>query len=206
MPVDPLDADPNEEMFVGLAAPARRALIAAGYRRIEHFTKLTEDALLRLHGMGPNALAQIRRTLKAKGKALAARPRRSMKSPKPTGRIGMSYVDGFVMVVPRKNLAAYKKMAQKGGKVWMKHGALQYMECMGDDIEIKGIPLTFSKLQKTKRNEVSFFSFIVFKSRAHRDAVNKKVMADPEMHKGPKKMPFDFKRMAYGGFKAVVEH
>lgn len=117
----------------------------------------------------------------------------------------MSYVDGFVMVVPKKNVAAYKKMARLGGKTWMKHGALRYMECMGDDLDIKGLPLTFPKLQKLKKNEVSFFSFIIYKSRAHRDAVNKKVMADPTMDKAPKKMPFDMKRMAWGGFKAMVE-
>lgn len=117
----------------------------------------------------------------------------------------MSYVDGFVMVVPKKNVAAYKRMARLGGKVWMKHGALQYMECMGDDLDLKGIPLTFPKLMKLKKGETAFYSFIIYKSRAHRDAVNKKVMADSEMKKPPKKMPFDIKRMAFGGFKAVVE-
>jgi len=118
----------------------------------------------------------------------------------------MKYVDGFVMVVPKKNVTAYKRVAKNAGKVWMKHGALQYMECAGDDLNHKGFPLTFPKLQKLKKNEVPFFSFIIYKSRAHRDAVNKKVMADPDIHKGPKKMPFDFKRMAYGGFKVVVEY
>lgn len=118
----------------------------------------------------------------------------------------MSYVDGFVMVVPKKNVAAYKRIARKAGKVWKKHGALQYFECMGDDLDHKGVfPLTFPKMQKLKKNEASFFSFIIYKSRAHRDAVNKKVMADPAMKKPPKKMPFDIKRMAFGGFKAVVE-
>lgn len=116
----------------------------------------------------------------------------------------MSYVDGFVVAVPKKNVAAYKRTARAAGKIWMKHGALQYFECMGDDLDIPGIHLTFTKLQKVKKNEVPFFSFIVYKSRAHRDAVNKKVMADPDL-KAPKKMPFDPKTMAYGGFKAVVE-
>ena len=118
----------------------------------------------------------------------------------------MKYVDGYVMVVPKKNVKAYQRMASKGGKVWIKHGALQYFECEGDDMNIQGIPLTFPKLQKLKKNEVSFFSFIIYKSRAHRDAVNKKVMAQMQKEKPPRKMPFDFKRMAFGGFKAVVEY
>ncbi len=116
----------------------------------------------------------------------------------------MSYVDGYVVVVPKKNVAAYTRMARKAGKIWMKHGALQYFECVGDDVDIPGIHLTFPKLQKANKGEVPIFSFIVYKSRAHRDAVNKKVMADPDL-KAPKKMPFDPKTMAYGGFKAVVE-
>ncbi len=117
----------------------------------------------------------------------------------------MSYVDGFVLVVPKKNTKAYEKMARLGGKVWTKHGALQYFECRGDDLNIKHIHLTFPKLTKLKSNETVYFSFIIYKSRAHRDAVNKKVMADSAMHEGPKKMPFDFKKMAFGGFKTVVE-
>ena len=118
----------------------------------------------------------------------------------------MSYVDGFVLVVPKKNVKAYEKMARMGGKAWMKHGALHYFECNGDDLDIKGIPLTFPKLTKIKPTETVYFSFIIYKSRAHRDAVNKKVMTDPAMNTGPKKMPFDMKRMAMGGFKTVVEH
>ncbi len=117
----------------------------------------------------------------------------------------MSYVDGFVMVVPKKNVAAYKRMARLGGKVWTKHGALQYFECMGDDLDIPYIHVTFPKLLKLKSTETAFFSFIIYKSRAHRDAVNKKVMADPDMNKAPKKMPFDMKRMTMGGFKVMVE-
>jgi uncharacterized protein YbaA (DUF1428 family) len=118
----------------------------------------------------------------------------------------MSYVDGFVLVVPKKNTKAYEKMARMGGKAWMKHGALQYFECRGDDLNIKMIPMTFPKLTKLKPTETVYFSFIIYKSRAHRDAVNKKVMADPELNKAPKRMPFDMKRMAMGGFKTVVEH
>lgn len=114
------------------------------------------------------------------------------------------YVDGFVIVVPRKNLAAYKKMAQGGRKIWMKHGALQYFECFGDDLKVKfGLP--FPKGTKAKASETVVFSFITYKSKAHRDAVNAKVMNDPAMHKMPPKMPFDMNRMMYGGFKVVVE-
>ena len=117
----------------------------------------------------------------------------------------MKYVDGFVLAVPTKNLAAYKKMATLGKKVWLKHGALQYVEAVGDDLDVK-FGVSYKKLVKPKRGETVIFSWIVFKSRAHRDQVNKKVMADPEINKsmqGP--MPFDVKRMAYGGFKFLVE-
>jgi uncharacterized protein YbaA (DUF1428 family) len=117
----------------------------------------------------------------------------------------MSYVDGFVLVVPKKKLAIYKKMATKAGKVWREHGALDYRECVGDDLKVKmGLP--FPKLTKTKSGETVVFSYIVYKSRAHRDKVNAKVMADKRLFEGmPKEMPFDMKRMAYGGFKTLVE-
>jgi uncharacterized protein YbaA (DUF1428 family) len=118
----------------------------------------------------------------------------------------MKYVDGFVLAVPTRNLAAYRKMSTAAGKVWRKHGALEYVEAVGDDLDVK-FGLSFKKLVKPKRGETVIFSWIVFKSRAHRDQVNKKVMADPilkkMMEKGP--MPFDVKRMAYGGFKFLVE-
>lgn len=118
----------------------------------------------------------------------------------------MKYVDGFVLAVPSKNLAAYEKMATVGKKIWLKHGALQYVEAVGDDLDVK-FGLSYKKLVKPKRGETIIFAWIVYKSRAHRDQVNKKVMADPEikksMEKGP--MPFDVKRMAYGGFKFLVE-
>jgi len=118
----------------------------------------------------------------------------------------MKYVDGFVLVVPTKNLATYKKMATVGKKVWRKYGALEYVEAVGDDLD-KKFGVSFNKLVKAKRGETVIFSWIVYKSRAHRDQVNKKVMSDPEikksMEKGP--MPFDVKRMAYGGFKFLVE-
>ena len=118
----------------------------------------------------------------------------------------MKYVDGFVLAVPTTNLAAYRKMATAAGKVWRKHGALEYVEAVGDDLDVK-FGMSFKELVKPKRGETIVFSWIVFKSRAHRDQVNKKVMADPRMNtmmeKGP--MPFDVKRMAYGGFKFLVE-
>ena len=118
----------------------------------------------------------------------------------------MKYVDGFVLAVPTKNLAAYQKMARTAGKVWRKYGALEYVEAVGDDLEVK-FGISFKKLVRPKRGETIVFSWIVYKSRAHRDQVNKKVMADVSMkkmmEKGP--MPFDLKRMAYGGFKFRVE-
>jgi uncharacterized protein YbaA (DUF1428 family) len=118
----------------------------------------------------------------------------------------MPYVDGFVIPLPRKNLAAYKKMARLGCTVWMESGALEYRECIGDDLDVKfGLP--FPKLAKVKAGETVVFSWIVYKSKAHRDAVNKKVMADPRIKKmmSAKKNPFDMKRMAYGGFSVMVE-
>lgn len=115
----------------------------------------------------------------------------------------MSYVDGFVLVVPKKNLKAYFRMARLGARVWRKYGALGYKECVGDDLNVKmGVP--FPRIMKLKPGETVLFSFIVFKSRAHRDRVNAKVMKDPRLA-AQTTMPFDIKRMAYGGFKAVVE-
>lgn len=121
------------------------------------------------------------------------------------------YVDGFVIPIPKKNLAAYKRMAALGARVWRDHGALDYYETVGDDLAPKGMPgVAFTKLARTKPNETVVFAFIVFRSRAHRDRVNAKVMQDPRMHafmeqmKG-EPMPFDFKRMAYGGFRVLVQ-
>lgn len=115
----------------------------------------------------------------------------------------MSYVDGFVLVVPKKKLAAYAKVARVAGKVWREHGALDYRECVGDDLKVKfGLP--FTKLVKIKPSETIVFSYILYKSRAHRDKVNAKVMADARLQKIPTDMPFDPKRMAYGGFKTIV--
>jgi uncharacterized protein YbaA (DUF1428 family) len=128
----------------------------------------------------------------------------------------MAYVDGFVLPVPTKNLQAYRRMAQKAGKVWREHGALEYRECVGDDLQtmvtetgpkkVKGVPL-FARAVRLKRGETVAFSWIVFKSRADRDRVNAKVMKDPRLAAmmDPKAMPFDVKRMLYGGFKVLVE-
>jgi uncharacterized protein YbaA (DUF1428 family) len=117
----------------------------------------------------------------------------------------MSYVDGFLLPVPKKNLAAYRRMAMKAEKVWRKHGALDYKECTGDDLKVKmGVP--FPRQMKIKAGETVVFSYILYKSRAHRDRVNARVMKDPEIQNlcDLKKMPFDAKRMAYGGFKVLV--
>ena len=118
----------------------------------------------------------------------------------------MKYVDGFVLCVPKKNLKAYTKMAQMAGKVWKEHGALEYLECIGEDLKTPmGVP--FPKLAKAKAGEIVVFSYIVYKSRAHRDKVNAKVMKDPRLNEMCGKdmtMPFDMKRMAYGGFKVIV--
>jgi uncharacterized protein YbaA (DUF1428 family) len=113
------------------------------------------------------------------------------------------YVDGFVLPVPKRNIAAYRRMAQTAGKVWRDHGALDYKECIGDDLKIKmGMP--FPRGIRSKTGETIVFAYIVYKSRAHRDSVNAKVMKDPPL-KMPKSMPFDVKRMLYGGFKVIVD-
>ncbi len=117
----------------------------------------------------------------------------------------MPYVDGFVLAVPKKNLQAYVRMARKAGKVWKEHGALEFRECVGDDLAVK-MATSFPKVMKPKRGETVFFSYIVYKSRAHRDKVNAKVMKDPRITgMMQKEMPFDSKRMAYGGFKVLVD-
>ena len=117
----------------------------------------------------------------------------------------MSYVDGFVVPVPTKNLAAYRRMARRAGKVWRDHGALDYNECVADDVK-PGKHTSFPQAVKLKAGETVVFSWIVYKSRAHRDRVNAKVMADPRLADmmDPKKMPFDGKRMFWGGFKVFV--
>ena len=116
-----------------------------------------------------------------------------------------NYVDGFVLPVPKKNLAAYFRMAKKASVVWKDHGALDYKECVGDDLAAP-MCLPFTKGIQTKPGETVVFSYIVYKSRAHRDKVNAKVMKDPRLGEmcDPKKMPFDCARMLYGGFKVAV--
>jgi uncharacterized protein YbaA (DUF1428 family) len=116
------------------------------------------------------------------------------------------YVDGFVLPVPKKSVDAYRRIATLAGKVWLEHGALEYVECAADDVK-PGKITSFPQSVKLKPGETVFFSWIVFKSRAHRDRVNAKVMKDPRLAKmmDPKAMPFDAKRMIYGGFKSVVD-
>lgn len=118
----------------------------------------------------------------------------------------MSYVDGFVIPVPKKNLAAYRKMSKQAGKVWQELGALAYVECAGDDLAPSVSKVTFPNTVKAKAGETVVFSWIMYKSKAHRNAVNKKVMKDPRIAKMMTgKPPFDYKRMLYGGFKPIVE-
>jgi uncharacterized protein YbaA (DUF1428 family) len=118
----------------------------------------------------------------------------------------MKYVDGFVLPVPVKRLADYRRMARKAGRVWREHGALQFMECAADDVK-PGKWTSFPRSVKLKRGETVFFSFIVYRSRAHRDRVNAKVMKDPRLAAmmNMKSPPFDGKRMFWGGFRSVVE-
>lgn len=115
------------------------------------------------------------------------------------------YADGFVIVVPKKSLKAYETLSKKAGKVWKEYGALEYCECVGEDLKTKfGTP--FPKLCKPKPNEVVIFSWILYKSRAHRDKVNAKVMKDPRLQPEMNgEMPFDMKRMSYGGFTVFVD-
>jgi uncharacterized protein YbaA (DUF1428 family) len=118
----------------------------------------------------------------------------------------MSYVDGFVLPVPKKNLAKYRRMATKAGKIWREHGALEYHECVADDVK-PGKSTSFPQAVKLKPGEVVLFSWIVYKSRAQRDAVNKKVMSDPRLADmmDAKSLPFDGRRMFWGGFKPLIE-
>ena len=117
----------------------------------------------------------------------------------------MSYVDGFVFAVLEAKMPDYKKLANKAGKIWLECGALSYVECAADDVPV-GKLTSFPKAVKLKPGEIVVFSWIVYKSRAHRDRVMKKVMADPRMKlEMTKDMPFDGKRMIWGGFKPIVE-
>jgi uncharacterized protein YbaA (DUF1428 family) len=116
----------------------------------------------------------------------------------------MAYVDGFIVPVPKKKVADYRKVARKAGKIWREHGALAFVECAADDVPY-GKWTSFPRAVKVKNGETVMFSWILYKSRAHRDAVNKKVMADKRLKMNMSAMPFDAKRMIYGGFKPIVE-
>lgn len=116
----------------------------------------------------------------------------------------MSYVDGFVVPVPKSKLAQYRRLARKAGRIWREHGALHYIECVGDDVQ-PGKVTSFPQAVKLEPGEVVVFSWIVYASRRERDRVNKKVMADPRLAMDPKSMPFDAKRMFWGGFKPMIE-
>ena len=117
-----------------------------------------------------------------------------------------TYIDGFVIPIPKNNLNAYREMATKASLVWKEHGALQYIEAAGDDLDVKD-QTSFTQLAGASADEIVVFSYIVFESREHRDRVNANVMADPRVKAmcGPDLAPFDVKRMAYGGFRAIVE-
>jgi uncharacterized protein YbaA (DUF1428 family) len=118
----------------------------------------------------------------------------------------MSYVDGFVLPVPVANLDAYKKMARRAGKIWMEHGALQYIESVADDVQ-PGKVTSFPQAVQLKKDEVVVFSWVVYRNRRERDRINKKVMSDPRLADmmDPKSLPFDGMRMFWGGFKPIVE-
>jgi uncharacterized protein YbaA (DUF1428 family) len=128
---------------------------------------------------------------------------RSSKHPKE--KISMAYVDGFVVPVPQEKLAAYRRLARKAGAIWREYGALEYVECVADDVQ-PGKHTSFPQSVKLKPGEVVVFSWIVYRSRAQRDRINKNVMADPRLaDMDPKNMPFDGKRLFWGGFKPIVE-
>jgi len=117
----------------------------------------------------------------------------------------MAYVDGFLLAVPRKKLQDYRRMSQRAGRVWRQHGALEYRECAGDDLKVK-MGVSFTRVAKLKPGETAVFSWIVYKSRAHRDRVNARVMKDPRIQKmSGAPMPFDVKRMSSGGFTVFVD-
>ena|SRR5262245_33211157 len=116
------------------------------------------------------------------------------------------YVDGFVLPIPKRNAAAYRRIARKAGKIWREHGALEYRECIGEDVK-PGKLTSFPQSVRLRPGEVVWFSWIVFRSRRHRDQVNARVMKDARLADmaDPKKMPFDAKRMIYGGFEVMVD-
>jgi uncharacterized protein YbaA (DUF1428 family) len=121
------------------------------------------------------------------------------------GKYEGKYVDGFVAPVPKKNLEAYRRMAEDAGKLWREYGALDYVECIADDVK-PGEVTSFPQAVKLEPDELVVFAWIVYESREHRDKVNEKVMKDPRMaNMDPKSMPFDGKRMFWGGFKVLID-
>ena len=118
----------------------------------------------------------------------------------------MAYVDGFLLPIPKRKIAEYRRLSQRAGRIWREYGALEYRECVGDDLNIKGV-VPFPRRAAAKPGETVVFSWIVYKSKAHRDRVNARVMADPRLAKmmDGQGVPFDMKRMAYGGFKVIVD-
>jgi uncharacterized protein YbaA (DUF1428 family) len=116
----------------------------------------------------------------------------------------MPYVDGFVVAVPKRNIEAYKELARKAGEVWKEHGALAYVECLGDDVPF-GELTSFPRAVQATEDEIVAFSWIVYESRQQRDAVNAKVMADPRLKESMTNMPFDGKRMIYSGFETFLQ-
>ena len=118
----------------------------------------------------------------------------------------MGYVDGYVLPLPKKYLKAYQRMARQAGKIWKEHGALDYKECVGEDLKSKGLT-PFTKAVKAKPGETVVFAYVLFKSRKHRDSVNAKVMRDPRLKDmcPEEGLPFDVKRMVYGGFNVIVD-
>ncbi|QEN86782.1 DUF1428 family protein [Labrys sp. KNU-23] len=116
----------------------------------------------------------------------------------------MTYVDGFVVAVPKQNLKAYEEMARLGGQVWMEHGALSYVECVADDVPY-GEVTSFPRAVQAKEDEIVIFSWVTYRSREERDAVMAKVMADPRLEGSMANAPFDGKRMIFGGFTSLIE-
>jgi uncharacterized protein YbaA (DUF1428 family) len=117
----------------------------------------------------------------------------------------MAYIDGFLLAVPKRKLQTYRRIAQRAGRIWREHGALEYRECAGDDLKVK-MGVSFSRVAKLKAGETAVFSWILYKSRAHRDRVNARVMKDSRIRKMTgEPMPFDMKRMSYGGFRVLVD-
>jgi uncharacterized protein YbaA (DUF1428 family) len=117
----------------------------------------------------------------------------------------MAYADGFLIPIPTKNIEAYRKLSTLAGKIWMEYGALDYKECVGDDLTPQGMSVNFPQLLGMKKNETVIFSWILYKNRKQRDTIMKKVMSDPRLANTPEAMPFDMKRMYVGGFDVLVD-